>query len=330
MKTANSEVDNISPFHDGEKLLQEKTGKREQMESFGRRAIRSFMPQQHQEFYNQLPFLVVGSVDEEGWPWASIVSGRPGFANATDLQTLQVNALPSDGDPLKNSIKSGKPMGLLGIETTTRRRNRLNGHISKVEKTGFTLDVDQSFGNCPQYIQTRTINYIREPNSPVTPNLIKKFTNLDKAAKDLISNSDSFYVSSYIPTKDRPQIEGVDVSHRGGKPGFVRVEEDTLTVPDFRGNNHFNTLGNFLVNPKAGLVFTDFSSGDLLLLTGAVELVSEIDPEIVAFKGAERGWRFTLDHGLMLKDALPFRFNFEEYSPNTLLTGGWLQTDETC
>ncbi|MFT6779695.1 MAG: putative pyridoxine 5'-phosphate oxidase superfamily flavin-nucleotide-binding protein, partial [Paraglaciecola sp.] len=51
-----------SPFHEGEKIMQSKVGKRDAMESFGRRVIRSFMPEQHREFYQQLPFIVVGSI----------------------------------------------------------------------------------------------------------------------------------------------------------------------------------------------------------------------------------------------------------------------------
>src|SRR3546814_14766932 len=69
--------------------------------------------------------------------------------------------------------------------------------------------------------------------------------------------------------------QGADVSHRGGRPGFVRVTEDdgrsVLTIPDFSGNQFFNTLGNIAINPRAGLLFVDFATGDLLTLTGRSE-----------------------------------------------------------
>jgi hypothetical protein len=32
----------------------------------------------------------------------------------------------------------------------------------------------------------------------------------------------------------------MDLSHRGGRPGFVRVDGDVLTIPDFRCNRYFN------------------------------------------------------------------------------------------
>lgn len=60
----------------------------------------------------------------------------------------------------------------------------------------------------------------------------------------------------------------MDVSHRGGPSGFVQVDGDVLTVPDYPGNRYFNTFGNFLENPRAGLLFINFENGDLLHLTG--------------------------------------------------------------
>lgn len=316
-----------SPFHPGEEKLQAHTGKREVIEGFARRAIRPFMPDQHRAFFNQLPFMVVGAVDAQGWPWASLVPGRSGFMHSPDATTLNIAALGAPGDPVREAIKPGAPLGLLGIEMHTRRRNRLNGRVADLQDGGFTVTVDQSFGNCPQYIQHRNVEFVREPGTPGRSGKSRSFTQLDERARALIEASDAFFVSSYVQAKDNPVVEGVDVSHRGGRPGFVKVRGETLTVPDFPGNYLFNTLGNFLVNPKAGLVFVDFATGDLLMVTGTVEILWEDDAEVQSFKGAQRGWRFTLDHGLWLEDALPFRSQLGEFSPNSLLTDTWQATE---
>jgi ferredoxin-NADP reductase/predicted pyridoxine 5'-phosphate oxidase superfamily flavin-nucleotide-binding protein len=334
MQDIGTEEPKESPFHAGEQTLQTRTGKRDAMESFGRRVIRPFMPNQHRQFYQELPFMVVGAVDDNGWPWASLLSGKPGFMQSPDQTTLNFETISATGDPIGPMLKKvGSPLGLLGIEMMDRRRNRLNGRIADISDTGFSLQVDQSFGNCPQYIQNWEIDFVREPNLTDTNNTptnnVASFTELDDEAHTLISAADTFFVSSYINTKDRPEIEGVDVSHRGGRPGFVKVEGNILTIPDYPGNYHFNTLGNFLVNPKAGLVFIDFSTGDMLTLTGTVELLWEDESEVVAFKGAERAWRFTLDHGIKLKNALPFRASMKGYSPNSLLSGDWQQAEVT-
>ncbi|QDE31260.1 hypothetical protein [Shewanella polaris] len=68
------------------------------MESFGQRAIRPYIPEQHREFYQQLPFIVAGSVNQQGWPWASMLSGYPGFITSPDSTTLTINASAITGD----------------------------------------------------------------------------------------------------------------------------------------------------------------------------------------------------------------------------------------
>ncbi len=312
-----------SPFHAGEQAIQQRLGVRDNAERLGRKVIRPFLPEQHRDFYANLPFLVVGSVDERGRPWASLLAGKPGFISSPDPQSLMVDTSPQPGDPLAGAIVPGAPLGLLGIALDSRRRNRVNVHVSKTGNGCIGLAVDQSFGNCPQYIQTRDIEFTTDPQQPVAIAPTDRFSSLNAAATKMIQTADTLFVSSYVEAGANAQIEGVDVSHRGGRPGFVKVEGKRLTVPDYAGNSHFNTLGNFLVNPKAGLTFVDFETGDLLMLTGTVEIVWDDDPQVKAFRGAERAWRFTLDHGIRLSAALPMRWSFGEFSPNSLITGDW-------
>ncbi|WP_411353021.1 pyridoxamine 5'-phosphate oxidase family protein (plasmid) [Leisingera aquaemixtae] len=312
-----------SPFHEGEQEMQRRAGKREVMETFGRRVIRSFMPDQHRLFYAQLPFLAAGAVDSDGWPWASLLSGPPGFAASPDPQHLDIALAPDPRDPVQAAIREGAAVGLLGIELHSRRRNRVNGRVSAAGPDGFTLRVDQSFGNCPQYIQLRGL----EPAAPHAPAPPQPFTGLSGSHAALIAGADMFFAASHVPAASRPEREGVDVSHRGGRPGFVRIDGNRLTIPDFPGNNHFNTLGNFLLNPRAGLVFPDFTTGSLLLLTGTVELLEETHPEVTAFQGAERGWRFTLHKGIWLDGVLPLRAERGAFSPNTLMTDTWAEAE---
>lgn len=80
---------------------------------------------------------------------------------------------------------------------------------------------------------------------------------------------------------------GVDVSHRGGNPGFIRVEEGVLKIPDYVGNNYFNTLGNLAVNPRVGLLVIDFERGDLLFLAATVDVLWA-GREVEEIAGAKR------------------------------------------
>ncbi len=327
MNESNSE--GRSPFHRHEQALQERVGKREAMEKFGRKVVRSYLPDQHREFYSQLPYIVVGSVDNEGNTWATILAGSPGFVSSPSPSRLNIDLSIANGDPLRESIQNvGASLGLLGINLENRRRNRVNVRIAEVLNGVAHLTVDQSFGNCPQYIQSRTLKYSRAAHASSEHGVSSEFNALDNDAIALITRADTFFVSSFIVEKDDPTVEGVDVSHRGGMPGFVKVEGNTLTIPDFPGNYHFNTLGNFMANPKAGLVFPDFETGDLLSLTGSTEILWGDHPEVQYFRGAQRAWRFTVKKGKWLRKALPFTAHFNQFSLNSEMTGTWKEAEE--
>lgn len=307
-----------SPWHIGEKNIQTLLGVRERMETFGQKVIRDFMPDQHRQFYTQLPFILLGAVDSDNNPWATIIEGAPGFMHSPDAKHLTINCLPLNGDPLLANLQINSAVGMLGIELHTRRRNRLNGNISAINAQQFTVEVGHSFGNCPQYIQTRDFCFSETPKATFDGN-IELLSQLDQAAIALINHSDTFFIASYADTEHGQQV---DVSHRGGKPGFVHIQHNVLTIPDFAGNLHFNTLGNLLINPKAGLVFIDFANGDVLQLTGSTEVIFEGD-EIDSFQGAERLWRLHVNKIVRRKKLLALRFKLNEFSPNSLMTGSW-------
>lgn len=308
-----------SPWHAGEQRLQALHGVADHMGQIGRKVVRPFMPDQHREFFAQLPFMIAGAVDAHGAPWATLLEGAPGFVSSPDVTTLDVRALPAAGDPVRDAIAPGEAIGLLGIELHTRRRNRANGRIARHDADGFVVTVEQSFGNCPRYIQTRDWSFAGTPGQGGSA--VEDAPGLDAAARATIVAADTCFVASYADDGG-PSGRAVDVSHRGGRAGFVRVDGDVLTIPDFAGNLFFNTLGNLLVNPRAGLLFVDFERGDLLQLSGRTEIVFD-GPELTAFDGAERLWRFTIERAIRRPSALALRWRFGEYSPHLAGTGSW-------
>ncbi|MCF7530964.1 pyridoxamine 5'-phosphate oxidase family protein [Pseudomonas petrae] len=312
-----------SIWHAGERHLQQSVGVAQQMEEFGRRVVRDHMPDQHRLFYSQLPYLVLGAVDEHGTPWATLIEGPPGFIHSPSPRVLELNQLPAQGDPVREALIPGAGVALLGIDLKTRRRNRMNGHLSAVTADGFSVFVEHAFGNCPQYIQLRSVDPVR-PGRPSLGSEPEHLTDLDEAASAFITQSDTFFVASYLDRDGDASKRSVDVSHRGGKPGFVKVRGNVLTIPDFAGNLHFNTLGNFLLNPRAGLLFIDFQTGDVLHVVGHVTVILE-GPEIPAFQGAERLWTLTVDRVVRRAAVLSLRWHFDGFSPNSLMTGNWEQ-----
>ncbi|WP_112963830.1 pyridoxamine 5'-phosphate oxidase family protein [Agrobacterium sp. fls2-241-TYG-188a] len=311
-----------SPWHAGELEIQRHAGVIEQMDPVGRRVLRTFLLDQHREFYPLLPFIAIGSVDGDGTPWATIRSGRPGFLHSPDPHTLDVEAASDTDDPAEAGMNDGDPIGLVGVDLITRRRNRMNGTVIRDSNDRFSVAVGQSFGNCPRYVQNRQFSFVRDPETPQRAEVLVS-DRLGMQERGIVKSADTFFVASYVDCDGEGRQ--VDVSHRGGRPGFVRVDADgSLTVPDFNGNLFFNTLGNFVVNPRAGLLFLDHETGDVLQIAGSVEVILD-SPEIAAFEGAERLWRVTPEKVVLRKDALPLRWSFLEngMSPNSLMTGDW-------
>jgi len=318
-----------APFHPGETAMQERAGVRAQIEPIGRRIIRDHMPAQHRELFAKLPTLLVGSLDAQRRPWASMLAGRPGFVSSPDQRTLRIEALPRAGDPLAATLAVGAPLGLLGLEPATRRRNRMNGSVLALDAAGFSVGVEQSFGNCPQYIQARTPQWQREPGEPAPPIRALGGT-LDWPAQALVRRADTLFIASAAPQAGAAGgAHGVDVSHRGGRPGFVGLRHDgwgrsVLTLPDFRGNNLFNTLGNIVAHAQAGVLFFDPQTGDVLQLTGTAEVLWD-GAELAAFAGAQRLVRITVDEAFWSPAALPLRWSEPEPAAQLQGTGVWAQ-----
>jgi len=317
-----------SPFHPGEQAVQRRVGVRDQVERAGRNMTREQLPDQHRALFEALPLLVVGSMDAAGRLWASFMSGEPGFVRSPSPKLLQITAQPALGDPLREQLELGRPLGLLGIQLETRRRNRANGRIVARDAHSFSVEVEQSFGNCPQYIQAREPTFDASLLGTAGP-ARSEGPRLSARASELLAHTDTFFIATAsAAAASGNDGEGVDVSHRGGRPGFVRVSDGAhatqLTIPDFRGNFIFNTFGNLAVNPRAGIVCADFRTGDVLSVTGTAHVIWE-GPELDSFAGADRLLSFQVESGVLLERTLPLRFQGLVPSPDLLETGIWTE-----
>ena len=304
-----------SPFHAGEQKIQSLAGVRDRIELRGRTVIRKHMPEQHRAFFAALPFMVVGLADQNGHPWATTLSGPPGFMSSADESLLTIKAWLDPGDPLHSCIRDGAPVGGLGIELSTRRRNRINGRVENcVIGEGFSIRVQQSFGNCPKYIQQRNERpRLRSKPAP-------KFRTASHLGDDevgFIAEADTFFIASRSAQLDEEESsQGLDVSHRGGLSGFVQVvSRAELCFPDFSGNLLFNTLGNLEVDARAGLLFIDFRSGGMLHVIGRTKILWDV-PETMRSAGIERLIFLDIQCVVNRDHAFPHLFDFVSYSPH--------------
>lgn len=263
-------------FHAGERAVQTRAGVPEEWRARAARAIRAAMPVQHQVFFEALPVLFVGLLDRQGRPWATACP-LPFGAVAT-VTMLSAVTRPVLAETLGLDLRPGAKAAVLGLDFATRRRNRMNGAIATAPEGVLSIAVEQSYGNCPQYIRVRDTGL---PAALFQPADARRVAIGDGAARRIISAADTFFIATYAK-------DGADMSHRGGRPGVLRLNWDgSLSFPDYSGNGYFNTLGNIEINGRAGLFIPDFDSGEALMLTGTARI--DWSPErAAAFEGAER------------------------------------------
>jgi predicted pyridoxine 5'-phosphate oxidase superfamily flavin-nucleotide-binding protein len=261
-------------FHAGERAIQARFGVRERLAQTGPRVIRPFMPEQHREFFAHLSYVLIGASDPDDRVWASILFGQPGFVTSPDPKALRIDAHPHPADPVGAALQAGASVGVLGIDLATRRRNRANGRVLPPNRdNALHVGIDQSFGNCPQYIWPRQVFGSGALTEGVSRETAERTRLQDDRVNTLIARADTFFIASRHRGDPSSRTNGIDVSHRGGRPGFLHLERDAILWPEYRGNFYFNTLGNIATDSACGLLIPDFETGDLLQLTGPAEIV---------------------------------------------------------
>jgi hypothetical protein len=300
----------VSTFHEGELAVQERAGAAAQGRNSGRLISDAIIPGAI-KFVSKQPMLIVGSVDQDDNLWTSILIGEPGFMEA-ELRTLDIDlarSLRLPGDPLWENLNHHSEVGLLVIDLRSRARLRVNGRVEFPSDDQLRINVEQAYPNCPQYIQRRNFRPAITTN-PQPASLNSSGVELADELQQWLTTADTMFVSSRHPD------HGVDASHRGGHPGFIRVlSPSRLRIPDYSGNGMFNTLGNFEVNPRAGILVPDFENGRTLQLTGRPEVLWNMDDAAGVTGGTRRYWDFTVDRWVQTENALPGVTEFLDYSP---------------
>ncbi len=295
----------IMKYHAGELAVQARAGVQAEARSLGQ-AIGAIVAPTAQKFLQSQQLAIASTVDNDGRVWASLLTGQPGFVETIDERTVQIKALPIATDPLNQNLLLRNQIGLLIIDLATRRRLRINGEVIAYEDEGLLFHTDQSYFNCPKYIQSRSIE--RDVSHSSVQPVVQRFEALTQTQQHWITQTDTFFIASFHPES------GADASHRGGYPGFVQVfDANTLMFPDYSGNNMFNTLGNLLVNPNVGLLLIDFKQGHTLQLTGKAQIIWE-DERLTKFAGAERLVEFHIERVIETANATQLRWKFGDYS----------------
>jgi len=306
-----------TPFHAGERAVQTRAAVPPEWREKATHFILPEISDRHRGFLGSVGLLFTALLDPAGRPWATPIVGGPGIALAQSPSDLVLARAPDLVGPLELDTAPDAPIGLLGIDLLTRQRVRINGRIRAHEPDGLAVAVDQAFGNCPQYIQSRAFD---EQPSGRAPRAVRADPD-SKAIRRIMDGADTFFIASRAPDARR---SGIDISHRGGRPGFMRMHgQNALSFPDFRGNRFFNTLGNIEADGRVGIFVPDFATGSAAIVTGRATIDWTSD-RIDAFDGAERIVDVIFEEAWHVADALPAPARLIEMSPALERTGRWV------
>ncbi|KAF2269619.1 hypothetical protein CC78DRAFT_236132 [Lojkania enalia] len=290
------------------------------------------------------PLLAIGTLDSQNRPWTTLWGGQPGFSQPLGGGIIGTRTLvDSVNDPVvqalvggiekgetvkgdRNGDVGGKMLAGLAIDLMTRKRVKICGRMvagalgevdvdyedimqktegasERQDQLQLVYKVEQSLGNCPKYLN----QYELRP-ALTNSKLISQSSTLTAEAKALISSADMFFLSSST-------VEDMDTNHRGGLLGFARILSDTeIVYPEYSGNRFYQTLGNLQINPKIGVTFPDYEAGNVLYITGIVEILV-LEHAAQLLPGSNLAVKITIDEARFVESGLPFRGTRKMPSP---------------
>lgn len=276
---------------------------------------------------HRAPLLALGCLDKDMRPWTTLWGGEPGFARPVGTEALAVRVQVGGGhDPVLRALlgdsgvnevvqhqEKGPICAGLAIDLNKRNRVKLFGRLKGGGTTdegvgGFLFEIEGSLGNCPKYINKKTI----EP-CKADPKLVSDSPKLSLEALKLLKEADTFFMSTSNGQND------MDTNIRGGLPGFLRIISNessgaVLIYPEYSGNRLYQTLGNLQTTPFAGLTVPDFNTGDVLFLTGETEVLAGSSAEAL-LPHSNLAVKVTVVSARFVQNELPFRGRPGELSP---------------
>ncbi|CAM4178367.1 hypothetical protein FHS16_000046 [Paenibacillus endophyticus] len=293
-------------YHEGELYVQKRTGEGKIADQNAKMISNQFSNGIIQ-FLKSQQFAVLSSADRKGNVWVTFLTGEAGFAEVMDEHTMVIHdEIIIVDDPFGSMWLNQEQIGMLIIDTKRRIRLRING-TAHVEQGKLKVTAHQVYGNCPKYIQKRSLRADSDAHRQLKS--MHRSSELSQQQREWIAQSDTFYIGSVSESGE------MDASHRGGNPGFLQViDAKTIRFPDYYGNSMYNTLGNIYSNPASGLLFIDYEHGHSLHLTGKAEIIWD-EEESAQFRGAERLVQFVAEEVVQLNNAAEMHWEDTELSP---------------
>jgi uncharacterized protein len=212
------------------------------------------------EFVAGADLILLAVLDRDGMLRYTVVSGKPPLVTSIDAKDgIHFRFLIN---PINVETNSGF-YGGLAISMANARRVRINGELTQ-KNTGIELETKETFTLCKKYIAPTIVPVAQQFVGPVFRDQISIH---DPWLKNVVTKSETAFLASISPD------EKPDVAHRGGPPGFLKLDPSTekLSWEEFVGDGVFKSAGNIRATRKMTLLVPDFESGNGIEITGLGE-----------------------------------------------------------
>ncbi|WP_121626815.1 pyridoxamine 5'-phosphate oxidase family protein [Poseidonibacter antarcticus] len=255
-------------FHEGEYHIQEIMGVRKSSDTLSS-MIKDNIPPIASKFLKDLNFCIITISTKKDDLFTYTVYNHNNFIEIVNQSQISINLenhsyIPKEFYNIKNIN-----IGMIGLNFEKAMRIRINGK-GKIKSNKLYLSIDEIYSNCPKHIKRRVL---QEDTKILENQTIQKGRKLNEEIINIISNIDTFFIATSHKEK------GLDVSHKGGNKGFLKVlETNQLAFKDVPGNNLYNTIGNIYTNPNINIFFIDFKNYDTYHIKG-IASIKEIQVE---------------------------------------------------
>lgn len=277
------------------------------------------------------PLLALGTLDSQSRPWTTLWGGIAGFSEPLGGGLVGTRTIvDGKNDPVVQALvgeaakgetiqpkDGGKLLAGLAIDLMTRKRVKIAGRMvagtvqeidvesekgredddapKKQDRVQLVTKIEQSMGNCPKYLN----QYELQP-ALVRSKIISEGPLLSSEGRALIDRADMFFLSTSTASDQ-------DTNHRGGPPGFVRtIAPNQIIYPEYSGNRLYQSLGNLQINPRIGITFPDYDTGDVLYITGTAEILLGTDAAAM-LPGSNLAVKILIGQSRFVQAGLPFR-----------------------
>ncbi|MEX0732193.1 MAG: 2Fe-2S iron-sulfur cluster-binding protein [Aquisalimonadaceae bacterium] len=294
-------------------MLQLRVGARSQIESSGAHAIRTAIDPDTELLLLRQTVVFITALDADGYPRCMQLTGKPGFLCSNSSDGVAIDWAMTDTTVDQLQLQTGTPLALLFLDSPSGTVVRFNGWATDASTKRAELRITQLFSKAARYAHRRDNRQTRPATQPpvrddaqsaLTPSMIA-----------FLETVDTLIVASRHPEPEKKDTHGLDLSHRGGLPGFALATTlSTITWPEFEGSNYFSTLGNLMLDPRCALLALSADGARALHIRGKAEILWN-NGELETRTGTGRGVQLRVDQATFTANPFGAERTLLHYAP---------------